>query len=267
MKASLLALMTTGCGLPLLQTAAYSQFTCGPYTTTYFVKGYTDQPVGIRCLKFIPRSTPGFEAQDRVIWYGEGRWGTFTYRHLGFAAASGTGFRGSAGDLPGNGAIADYFSPDVVLTPVSGNWPAPETILVWGNWNETWYRAPSVNYIPLPRPQYCGTYFDDYEAATGLFGDPIGIRCVLRVSGTLRPWFGNGPNYTHIGVGNLPTTRWSTGSGGATDLCGLGPACRDYPQGQLRFARRYEYAGGGYLFLGFQVSGAWNEFWHNGSLR
>src|SRR4051812_13709431 len=57
---------------------ASSNFNCGPHTMTYSVTSIQYNTfVGVRCVEFPDRG-------DRLsfAWYGEGSWGTSSYRHI-----------------------------------------------------------------------------------------------------------------------------------------------------------------------------------------
>jgi hypothetical protein len=241
--------------------AIAQSFSCGPLTPTYEVRDFNNRVVGIRCVKYFP-------VNDTVVWYGEGRWGSLTYRHLGMASGhpENFGYFGAAGDLPGNGAIANNFASYVTIA-FTGNWPAPDVIHAGGNWNETWRKVKYTTYEPLPKPQSCSSIsFDYYEARDAFEGaTDSGIRCVLRTGGLFRPWFGTGQwsniSYTHIGLGSFPTNGGAAGSAGATDLCGLGQFCGEAVMGSLHIQALYEWLNRHWVFDGFQISGAWNEFW------
>jgi hypothetical protein len=59
-------------------------FHCGPHLFTYVVQSLSGvSGAGIRCVQFeTARSDKG---RSRFVWYGEGTWGSFRYRHLGTA--------------------------------------------------------------------------------------------------------------------------------------------------------------------------------------
>lgn len=225
-----------------------SNFTCAPKLRTYIVKSLsTGEFGGVRCVKFNP--TTSGSSIPRLAWYGEGRWGSNTYRHVGHGFISGSKIVGYASDINGNGEHTNAnFPGNLNITIVNGY-----KIRVTGAWNEEWnYTDTPVNYTPLSRPAKCGGYFDEYRVSD-LAGsrNGRGLRCVLRVGVRNTTWFGNGDwegtNYSHLG------TR-SQGGYGAADICAapFGPTCNHFLAGSLKLTT---------VSGGFNVTGAWSEKW------
>ncbi len=228
--------------------AQASNFTCAPHLRTYVVKSLsTGEFGGVRCVKFIS-TKPGSNI-PRLAWYGEGRWGGNTYRHVGHGLIRGSKIVGYASDINGNGEDANgNFPGNLNIKIISGH-----KIQVTGAWDEEWnYTDTAVNYTPLSRPTKCGGYFDEYRVSD-LVGsrNGRGLRCVLRVGARNMTWFGNGEwegtTYSHLG------TR-STGGYGAADICAapFGPTCNNFSFGSLKLTT---------VSGGFNVTGAWSEKW------
>jgi hypothetical protein len=231
-----------------LQLAQARSFSCGPHVRTYVVRPLDNrQGVGIRCVKF-SEGKPG-TAIPRLAWYGEGKWGGSTYRHVGQAIYRGRNLVGFASDIHGNGEDINNNFPGNLQVQVLGG---GSTIRVTGGWNEEWRLVNSTNYRPLSRPRTCGGYFDQYQVSDltgGRNGD--GLRCVLRVGPKNTTWFGNGnwegSTYSHLG------TRSFNGHG-AGDLCGnnFGAICNTFGWGSLKLTP---------VPGGINVTGAWSEKW------
>jgi len=85
-------------------------FNCGPHALTYAVNDDTGAPVGIRCVRYSFLGVDQALINCEFTWYGEGRWGDRSYRHIGQAmqnnaiVSPGVGF---AADISGNG---EFFS-------------------------------------------------------------------------------------------------------------------------------------------------------------
>jgi hypothetical protein len=233
---------------------------CGPHMSTYAVHGPDGSTAsGLRCVRVTWRSDDGSSAD--FTWYGEGNWGGGPYRHLGtgYINRGEFGSFARAADMFGNGEAFNSFASNLIPQVTAGSWPAPQEIRIGGDWNEIWRLAIDVAYAPLPLPANCGPRFRRYivsdQASTR---QGTGVRCVVDLglpNGNL--WFGTGEwdggQYSHIGQFTLPSGS-GAGVGQATDLCNphFGGACNDFPAASLTFTSR----DGGY-----QVSGAWSEFW------
>jgi len=234
---------------PIHLTQATS-FTCGPHLKTYVVRSLDNRAgTGIRCVKFSEGGAGGASI-PRLAWYGEGAWGGCTYRHLGHAFYEGRMLVGSASDFHGNGECTNNNFPRNLT--VRGTTPDWTVIQVTGAWNEEWRSVSSTSYRPLPRPQTCGGYFDQYRVSDLGGGRPgAGLRCMLKVGQANTTWFGNGNwngnTYSHLG------TRGNNGYG-AGDICGngFGPSCNNFGYGSLTFTPTSG---------GFKVTGAWSEQW------
>ncbi|MEA5504786.1 hypothetical protein VB735_17045 [Halotia wernerae UHCC 0503] len=233
-------------GLQNLQLVQAPDFSCGRYLRTYIVKPLDNRKgTGIRCVKF-SEGKPGTTV-PRLAWYGEGKWGSATYRHIGQAIYRNSNLVGFASDIHGNGENTNNNFPGNLKVQVLGS-----TIRVTGAWNEEWQLVRATNYNPLPRPRTCGGYFDQYKVSD-LAGNRrgSGLRCVLRVGPNNTTWFGNGnwggSTYSHIG------TRSFNGHG-AADICGagFGPICNTFSWGSLKLNP---------VPGGFDVTGAWSEKW------
>ncbi len=229
-----------------LQLSQVPSFKCAPHLRTYVVKPLDRRSgTGIRCVKFSD-GKPG-TAIPKIAWYGEGRWGRSTYRHVGHAFYRGRNLVGFASDIHGNGEDTNNNFPGNLKVQISGS-----KIRVTGAWNEEWTLVRAANYKPLERPQTCGKYFDQYKVSD-LAGSRrgSGLRCVLRVGPRNTTWFGNGEwggnTYSHLG------TR-STKGYGAGDICDapFGPICNTFGYGSLKFNS---------VPGGFNVTGAWSEKW------
>ncbi|MFE1747426.1 hypothetical protein [Coleofasciculus sp. H7-2] len=223
-------------------------FNCGPHTLTYVVKPLDRREgTGVRCVK-MSEGKPG-SSIPKLAWYGEGNWKGATYRHVGHAFYRGRNLVGFASDIYGNGEnINNNFPGNLSIQVVNST-----TIRVTGAWNEEWNLVKAANYKPLPRPQTCGKYFDEYKVSdlTGT-RQGSGLRCFLRVGPGNTTWFGNGnwggTTYSHLG------TRSFNGYG-AGDICasGFGPICNTFGWGSLKFTNIAP--------SGFNVTGAWSEKW------
>lgn len=229
--------------------AQNASFSCGPHLRTYVVKSlHGSQGVGIRCVKF-SQGKPGTRI-PRLAWYGEGSWGSATYRHVGQAIYKGRDLVGFASDIYGNGEYFNgNFPGNLNVQVLSGG----SKIRVTGAWNEEWQLVKSTNYKPLSRATTCGGYFDEYQVSSLSGSDGDGLRCVLRDGLKNTTWFGNGnwggSTYSHLG------TRSAKGYG-AGDICGsnFGTFCNNFSWGSLKLTP---------VSGGFDVTGAWNEKWDN----
>jgi hypothetical protein len=228
-------------------------FNCGNQAQTYSVSYPDGRPTkGIRCVKFQGAGWNVF------VWYGEGNWGSGSYRHIGFNYGydelNPEGPTGAARDIFGNG---EAFSgkTDNLRAEVIGTGLAPNVIQISGDWNERWELIQNIDYLPLPRPKKCGHNFAEYQVRDRS-GNRIGsgIRCYW--SGV---WFGtgdwNGGIYSHIGWNG--GTYGLSNRPGAIDLCGpvFGNACNNFPSGSLKVSYHCGAS------RGFVVTGAWDEIW------
>ncbi|WP_246275813.1 WD40 repeat domain-containing protein, partial [Brasilonema bromeliae] len=237
---------------PSTQTTGFS---CNSYTRsnllTYVVKARDHRVgTGIRCVKF---SDGGGNTIPSLAWYGEGKWGGKTYRHVGHAFYNNGKLIGSASNIYGNGEdINGNFDKNLDVKIVNQS-----TIRVKdasGVWNEEWKKQDSpIKYEPLPMPNTCGGHFDEYKVSDlkSSRQGGYGLRCILRVGAKNTTWFGNGKwedtIYTHLGT-------LSSKGYGADDIC--------YTRDQ--FCNTFEY---GLLKLthnsgDFEVTGSWSEKWH-----
>jgi hypothetical protein len=246
---------------------SYGPFSCGPYALTYRVTSLsTGEFGGVRCVRVLT-GDPIF------VWYGEGRWGGNPYRHLGMAYHVENfplGTRtlvAAASDMYGNGEAFNNSFPGNLIPEYDPNeWPAPRVIRMKGAWNEQWTLVSGVDHTALPRPQVCGSNFDQYLAFDlGGVRRGLGLRCMLRVGPNnvlplIRPFFSNGDwngtTYTNLGLYNdevFPITGHTTGS--AVDLCGpaFGSFCNQFPLRSVTFTPVSP--------RGFNVTEAWNEVW------
>jgi hypothetical protein len=213
-----------------------SQFSCGPYLTTYTVSDAYNHVVAVHCLKYT--SDTNISASRTIAWYGEASGGLWPYRHVGlviFNPAWGI-YAGYAADIPGNGAVTNNAFPGGNLYMFfGGNWP-PAQITVWDpsapGWNQTWNRADSyVNYTPLPEPSNCGSYFAQFEVYSN--GDnqqapAPGFACVLRTPTGPRAWVGFGTwagmPYSDLGIAHIAPEAQYPGSGSTSG----GPGTASY---------------------------------------
>ena len=230
---------------------ASSNFSCGPNTATYAATRLDGSPgLGVRCLVY--------DSQDPNLfyWYGEGRWGDFQYRHMGFGRTDST--LATASDIQGGGANVSLAMS--FLGPAGLVYPNEIDVEPW---HERWTYVVTMDYTPLPPATNCGPSFTRYFVfdATNPNRPGDGLRCVMNRPDNPDPtgmtlWYGHGywdsesGLYTNIGL-------WRTGRtvGEAVDLCfGPGGSCGATGPNGLQFTtvqadRRYT------------VGGAWNEVW------
>jgi hypothetical protein len=275
-KAMAIGVLATG----LLAEITYAQnFKCGSDLLTYEVVSSDHQ--GIRCVRYDPQDAELF------VWYGEGRRGQRTYRHVGIAFRGGAdiGTTGRAADMTtGNGEDFNNNVTGLVFV-ADGSWPRPSMITVTGSWNEQWnLRTDGVNYYPLPMPTSCGQNFAQYDVGSLGGVEGSGLRCVLRTPGTQptqleegsapyqTAWFGNGNwqgrTYAHIGRLSIDRGDLGTGSpagtGRASDICDphFGQICNSSPPDPLKFSYRDCRVGAlPTEFTGYSVGGPWKERW------
>ena len=255
------------------QQAGFYAFSCGPDLTTYKVISNSGlQGAGVRCVKLIDAPQG-----PSLVWYGEGRWGNFEYRHVGQADVPQYGQRRArASDITGNGEDAEGALANGSLSLAFSNPGTPNKIYVSGAWSETWVKANIVvGYQPLPKVETCGQNFDQYRAESL---DPeeagFGVRCKLKGSDT---WYGEGywaskkwdtstgrwtlPNktyYAHLGSGySLVQNYHLTTIYGASDICKPGTnLCGEVPWGNLSLqGQTFPNVGDGF------VVSAWHERW------
>jgi hypothetical protein len=251
--ASLGAVATAALSVGVAPAQANPAFQCGANLVTYRVRSLSNgQAGGIRCVKFTEGSIDG--STPRFAWYGEGRWGNRSYRHVGHA------FRhplkvatlrvGYASDIYGNGEYANgNFNGNLTIQVINNG----QKIKVTGAWNEEWIKESSVNYKPLPTMKTCGSNFAAYQVSD-LTGQRqgTGVRCVLQLGPSTQTWFGNGQwngtTYSHLG------TLSGLSGVGASDLCNsaFGAVCGQYDYGSLNLT---PFDGG------YDVTGAWRERW------
>jgi hypothetical protein len=273
MVAGLTALACLPLFVPPVSVQAATNFNCGPHTLTYEVRSLSNNAFGgIRCVK----KDNGYDAYvPSIAWYGEGKWGSCTYRHVGHAFYSSysspyTYNKGYASDIYGNGECANSNFNGNLTVSVKNDWTK---IYVTGAWSEVWTKVSTVNYTPLNRPYRCGVtnggYFDQYYvndtlpvSQGGRYG--AGLRCMLKIGRAATTWFGNGwwssfsNQYSHLGTKGITQYTFSsylTGYG-ASDLCGFnfGPVCSNFAYGSLKFSSR--------LPRGYFVTGSWRETWY-----
>jgi len=262
---------------------AEAAFACGPDLATYEVRAANGSPApGVRCVRFVNRQS--------FAWYGEGRWGSSTYRHLGYAVGPaevitgpGNSFTGYAADFHGNGETTsgnfpgtlDMRIPNPPAQPAWNETNPPREIRVGGAWREVWVlRAGSVSgWSSLPPVQRCGPHLEAYAVSVGTNDDRVrqvvpgssswGVRCLLNADGKQpAAWYGEGAwggnDYRHLGTAffGLLGASW-----GAADIC----------QPSFRVPARATFCGAarfGDLQLrranadrSVRVTGAWNEWW------
>jgi hypothetical protein len=250
--ASLGVLTTSAMTVAVTPAQANPSFQCGSDLVTYRVRSLNNgQDGGIRCVKFTEGSPDG--STPRFAWYGEGRWGNASYRHVGHAfrhPVNGTLRIGYASDIYGNGENASAnFDGNLKMKVLNQG----KRIQVTGAWNEEWIRVGNVDYTPLPTLQTCGSNFAEYQVSD-LTGQRqgSGVRCVLQLGPSKQTWFGNGQwngtHYSHLG------TLSGLNGVGASDLCdsSFGSTCGSFGYGSLKLTP----SDGGYV-----VNGDWSEQW------
>jgi hypothetical protein len=235
-------------------TAHAQNFNCGPNAYTYELR-YGGAVAGVRCVKVV---------DDRSFtFYGEGRWGTYEYRLLGYAIGDifngGRNFRGWTGDFYGNGEDGAGFAT-LTLTATAPISSGPAIIQVRGAYSEDWYRSTgntAVGYTRLPYGvSRCGGNFEQMwvPAMDGSFH----IRCLLHVDGHNNEpaaWYGAGTHggypYEHLGTAIF---QWDGPRWGSTDLCLSGwHYCGYTGYGALGLSRQSD--------TSIIVTGAWGEHW------
>jgi hypothetical protein len=260
--------LTFGIGISSLSlilsitTAQPSQasFACGPHYKTYRVQSRNGaQGSGVRCL----RSTPTVSLSG--IWYGEGKWGNQTYRHIGATVGS----MGEAADIHGNGETTDGSFPLKSLSFSSSGGPDHKVLRVTGAWNETWILETDgvvESYTSsLPPVSVCGRNFTQFQVRSTA-GERGGVRCVSKSPNTLGLWYGEGQwggtPYLHLGQlimkGNTPQYF-------AYDICepSRSKACGAF-QNNLRFSTDLfaPAVSDPFVKLVINVTGAWSEEWN-----
>lgn len=246
----------------LLPKAAQASFTCGPYMETYLVRSLDGRTGdGVRCVLF----SEGIDSGGRVpvmAWYGEGVWGSSSYRHLGHAFGTLSAATGYASDFFGNGENFNNNFPGNLKITTSGA-GVPSLISVTGAWNEIWRRLSgrvhSSYKSTLGRLRHCGNYMTHYRASDLLGArSGSGLRCILkaqpRVAATagLATWFGKGnwggSTYAHLGT-------WSYNGNGAADICegSMFTFCNQFGWGSLHLQP---------VGTGYEMTGAWSESWN-----
>jgi hypothetical protein len=160
------------------------------------------------------------------------------------------------------------------MSIISGNLQNPIEMHITGAWNEAWTLGSPTHYTPLPRPHTCGRYLMEFSVVD-LTGSRqgSGLRCAFSGGQTLIAWYGSGEwggtTYAHLGIpSSVSLRRGTTGTGGASDLCDpFGQFCNEFPQGSVHFKPLYELVQGpdgrfrSWIFVGFEVTGAWHELW------
>ena len=235
-------------------------FSCGPHFDTYIAtSSLFSYGNGIRCVKW----SDGANSAKHIpvfAWYGEGRWETVRYRHVGQAFISPgltqpRTYQGFATDLYGNGeTVQGDYRGGLVMTIVDA-----DTIEVTGGWQETWKRVSVADYIPLPMPTTCGQYFDQYRVEsindyTKKLSHSVsgsGIRCVMRSGAPNTTWFGmgewGGKRYMHLVTGSTKGYGSSDFCQRPEDYCGA----TGYGDIRLRLTSRWQHP----------VVDGWNEIW------
>lgn len=250
--------------------SAQAAFTCGPYMKTYRVTSLDGVPgLGVRCLKFLPLLQG--QGNSRFVWYGEGDWRSFKYRHLGqllgqlrYTAPPGEKviFSMSAADIFGNGEDARGVFPEgSMYSEIDHQGPntnIPPQIIITSPWRERWTLETDnvVNdYTSSLGPiRTCGSnlvQFSVRDANGNRNGQ--GVRCGIKDAPV---WYGEGTwgggRYAHLGY-FASNSRASAAS--ASDLCepSKSAACGNFPMGSLQtsFISPVEVL----------VKGAWNEIW------
>jgi hypothetical protein len=251
--------------------ARAQDFTCGPHALTYEVQQAQANGfrvvVGIRCVKVVNNQS--------FAWYGEGRWGSFQYRNVGYGSGDifngGVRFVGYQGDIHGNGENGTAFwNGDFTLTATAPITAQPARIDLrnsQGNLLESWHLATQnrTTYTMLPFPMLrCSdtppgnhAFVEQMRVRKGGTVLETDRRCLLNLRGTTHlpyAWVGSGVfegrPYFHLGVGNFqPNGGWL-----ASDLCFTGNhMCLDFPEGGIQLTRQQDTS----IF----ASGAWTETW------
>jgi len=235
-------------------TPAFAKYTCGPNAATYAVLQPSPKKFasGVRCVVF--------PNDHSFAWYGEGKWGTSVYRHVGYARATGDDqFVGSAGDM--GGAAGALFNRTLKIT-ISHAFPQkpwgagnpPSAIEIRGAWNEDWLHVPDGvvdNWNPLAKVSGCGG-LQEWAVYEG--NKRAGTRCVLKDGSWLTAWYGDGAwganSYRHLGTADSGPkgNKW-----GAVDLCVPGSYCGKAPWGTLQITKPDA--------TSIAVKGGWNEVW------
>ena len=208
----------------------YASFSCGPHLTTYKVISVTGaKGNGVRCVKFF-----GDVHRRELVWYGEGYWGNFKYRHLGKASYSGTTkkYHGKSADIYGNGEHGKGKANNLIIASTMNGFK-----VTGSGWNEYWTKVSNHSqYSSLNLPvKKCGKHFKQYRAyeREGRIKGR-GTRCVLGHANNIF-WYGEGVwntgRYFHIGV-----TRWMVMNGqqGMFDICLKGAFCGAFDFGKVR---------------------------------
>ena len=245
-------------------------FNCGPHVLTYVVAKPDGTPAGVRCVKLsyhgayqgYPQGFPEYS----LHWYGEGTSASGPYRQVGSAIQTiNLGSSGTVAYIQGNG---EAVSGKVGIVPrITDASRAPSQIAIGGALNETWRLTSDVHYSPLPRPRVCGPNLETYEVkAAGGTGPVMGIRCVLSDATRSSFWYGTGSwggggSYAHLGsvypLYGLGPGPMVARPGQASDLCNAsaGATCSNFPDRSIIFTPTSD-------GNGFNVTGAWNEYWH-----
>lgn len=246
----------------LYSSAAYS---CGPHLLTYAVESNSGlSGVGVRCVKMISSNGEPATFGPTFVFYGEGRWGSLSYRNVGEVyRTSGDALSARAADITGNGETASGKLSGGEVTVTTSGGSAPSVIRFSGAWNETWRRVSRVyGYSGLSHVKTCGPHFDKYRAES--LTDPeagFGVRCRLKGTDT---WYGEGlwggRRYLHLGSAAKHFSFAANGvvsSFGASDICrNSTDICGNSKFGSLTFTpRNFNHVGDGYEI------GGWNERW------
>lgn len=228
----------------LIPRPALANFACGPNYQTYQVfdgNFSVHNGTGVRCVHFTNQSD-----RSQFIWYGEGFWGGFKYRHLGDSVHY-LSPRAHAVDIFGNGENGQGVASSLKITTglPPGSSTIPDIIYIGGDWNEFWLRMANGNVSSYTSTLFpiraCGTNLKTYSvyAPIDLSYYPnqsfIGVRCVLP---DIRTWVGQGSRgnnpYFHIGsviydAGNPASVKF-----GAFDICKDSSfICNNYDFGTL----------------------------------
>lgn len=249
-------------------------FTCGPQFATYSVRseGGSGWPVaGVRCVLFRDSEVVN-GAIAGANWYGEGRWGNFSYRHAGRtdkrpADLAGKNFTtaSEAADIYGNGENGSGRTYNLKLIPVNG-W---EKIRVVGDWGEQWTYEPSgvaAFTSDLGPITNCGHNYDQLTVtdSNGSTAYGSGVRCLRRARDDYRfpsLWVGEGQwhggrymNFGYITPGDYTSFMYGT----AADICAKSNyACGWTATNGLKINAKMSC----YQKLNYAVTGNWNELW------
>lgn len=244
-------------------------FKCQSDFKTYTVYSSTGlNGSGVRCVKV---KVIGYDPYNEhpiygIYWYGEGKWNSTKYRHIGRATyrPDNITLNAIALDIYGNGESTSHRTKNLRFNQKENF----KEFVITGEWNERWVLEEdgiSRKYSSsLPPVKKCGPNFTQYRVsdATGSTDSATGIRCLaFKDNDSLLPllWYGEGEwsgnSYKHYGSIIKKEISKPFASAFSLDICNRVDICGHTESLTIKALRPINPR------ALYRITGDWNEYW------